>query len=134
VPAYDYRCERGHRYERREPFGSPKTHDCEKCGEPANRVLAAPAIAFKGSGWYKTDSRGSEPRGHDKEKSKSGLGSSSSGDSSSGSGSSNGSSADAGKATKDSKTSKNGKASKNGKSAGSSAAGKSKKAGAVKAD
>lgn len=122
MPAYDYRCERGHRYERREPFGSPKTHDCEKCGEPAHRVLRAPAIAFKGSGWYKTDSRGSEPRGRDKEKSKSG---SSSSDSSSDSGSSNGSSADAGKATKATKASK---------SAGGSSADKSKKTGAAKAD
>ncbi len=63
MPTYDYRCEKGHRYERREPFGSSTTHLCEKCGKQATRVLTAPAIAFKGSGWYKTDSRGDEPRG-----------------------------------------------------------------------
>ncbi|MEE8337736.1 MAG: FmdB family zinc ribbon protein [Dehalococcoidia bacterium] len=113
MPAYDYRCERGHRYERREPFGSPRTHDCEKCGQPAQRVLTAPAIAFKGSGWYKTDSRGEEPRGSDKEKSKS---SGASSDSSS----SNGSSSDAG----GSKASKNDKPGKS----------KAKKADPAKAD
>lgn len=119
MPAYDYRCERGHRYERREPFGSPRTHDCEKCGQPAQRVLTAPAIAFKGSGWYKTDSRGEEPRGGDDRKAKSG--------SSTESTSSNGSSSDA----SDSKASKTGKNGKNGKSGKSS---KAKKADTAKAD
>lgn len=57
VPRYDYQCKRRHRYERQEPFGSPVTHPCEKCGEPARRLLHVPAISFKGSGWYKTDSR-----------------------------------------------------------------------------
>ena len=61
MPLYDYRCEKGHRYEKREPFGSPATQPCERCGETARRVLHAPAIAFKGSGWYKNDSRGSRP-------------------------------------------------------------------------
>ncbi len=61
MPLYDYRCEKGHRYERREPFGSPTSHPCEKCGQRAQRVLHAPSISFKGSGWYKTDSRGSAP-------------------------------------------------------------------------
>ena len=59
VPLYEYRCEKRHRYESREPFGSPTEQPCQKCGAPAARVLHAPAIAFKGSGWYKTDSRGS---------------------------------------------------------------------------
>ena len=59
VPLYDYRCEKGHRYEKREPFGSPAVQPCEKCGETARRVLHAPAIAFRGSGWYQNDSRGS---------------------------------------------------------------------------
>lgn len=57
MPRYDYQCKRRHRYERQEPFGSPVTHPCEKCGEPARRLLHVPAISFKGSGWYKTDSR-----------------------------------------------------------------------------
>jgi putative FmdB family regulatory protein len=76
VPTYDYRCEKGHRYERREPFGSPSEHACEKCGTVAKRQLNAPALAFKGGGFYVTDSRNK------------GKG----GSSSNGSGSSNGSS------------------------------------------
>jgi len=58
VPTYDYRCESGHRYEKREHFGSPAQQPCERCSKPAQRVLTSPTIVFKGSGWYKTDSRG----------------------------------------------------------------------------
>ena len=58
MPTYDYRCEAGHRYERREPFGSPTTHDCQRCGRQAVRQLSAPPLVFKGSGWYVTESRG----------------------------------------------------------------------------
>lgn len=57
MPTYDYRCSKGHRYEKREPFGSPSEHPCDKCGAVAKRQLSVPAIAFKGSGFYKTDSR-----------------------------------------------------------------------------
>ena len=56
MPLYDYQCEAGHRYEKREPFGSPAQQPCERCGKPARRLLNAPPIVFKGSGWYKTDS------------------------------------------------------------------------------
>jgi putative FmdB family regulatory protein len=57
VPLYDYRCEAGHRYEKRESFGSPPLQPCEKCGKPARRVLNAPPLVFKGGGWYKTAGR-----------------------------------------------------------------------------
>ena len=98
MPNYEYRCKKGHRYERREPFGSPREHECEKCGEPASRQLNAPAIAFKGSGWYKTDSRGNEPRTSKADKTKAdsskNSGSGESGTSSKSDSSSNGSSGD----------------------------------------
>lgn len=116
MPLYDYRCERGHRYEKRESFGAPAEQPCERCGRTARRLINAPAIAFKGSGWYKTDSRGEEPRGGDDRKAKSG--------SSTESTSSNGSSSDA----SDSKASKAGKNGKSGKSS------KAKKADTAKAD
>lgn len=58
MPTYDYRCEGGHRYEKRESFGAPAQQPCERCGKPAQRVLTAPTVVFKGSGWYKTESRG----------------------------------------------------------------------------
>ena len=57
MPTYDYRCAKGHRYEKQEPFGSPSEHPCDKCGVVAKRQLSVPALAFKGSGFYKTDSR-----------------------------------------------------------------------------
>lgn len=59
MPLYDYRCEAGHKYEIRLPFGSASEQPCEKCGKPAKRQLHARPIMFKGSGWYSTDSRGS---------------------------------------------------------------------------
>ena len=58
MPAYDYMCEAGHLYEKREPFGSPPQQPCAECGEPARRQFSAPTVVFKGGGWYKTDSRG----------------------------------------------------------------------------
>ena len=56
MPLYEYQCEAGHRVEKQEPFGSPAHQPCEKCGKPAHRLLNAPPILFKGSGWYSTDS------------------------------------------------------------------------------
>lgn len=57
MPRYDYRCSKGHRYEAQEPFGSPSEHPCQKCGAVAKRQLSVPSLAFKGSGFYVTDSR-----------------------------------------------------------------------------
>ncbi|MBX7111413.1 MAG: zinc ribbon domain-containing protein [Dehalococcoidia bacterium] len=57
MPLYDYQCEAGHRYEKRESFGAPAQQPCDQCGKPARRLLNAPPIVFKGSGWYVTDSK-----------------------------------------------------------------------------
>jgi putative FmdB family regulatory protein len=59
LPTYEYRCAAGHQYETRESFDAPSRQKCQKCGKPAMRVIFAPPIVFKGSGFYKTDSRGS---------------------------------------------------------------------------
>ena len=59
MPKYDYRCGSGHVYEKREGFDAPAVQVCQVCGAEARRVLTPPAIVFKGSGWYVTDSRGS---------------------------------------------------------------------------
>lgn len=58
MPTYDYVCEAGHSYEKREPFGSPPQQPCGECGVPARRRFSAPPVVFKGGGWYKTESRG----------------------------------------------------------------------------
>jgi putative FmdB family regulatory protein len=61
VPKYDYRCTAcGSVYEKREGFDAPSVQECPSCQGQARRVFSPPAIVFKGSGWYKTDSRGSD--------------------------------------------------------------------------
>jgi putative FmdB family regulatory protein len=60
LPTYAYRCEScGNQYEKRESFSAPARQKCPECGKTAQRMLFAPPIVFKGSGFYKTDNRGS---------------------------------------------------------------------------
>lgn len=62
MPTYEYRCLDCHRqYEKREGFDAPALQECPSCGGTARRVLHATAVVFKGSGFYKTDSRKPEP-------------------------------------------------------------------------
>ena len=62
MPTYEYRCDScRRRYERRESFSAPSTHACDRCGKgTATRILHAPTVVFKGSGFYVNDSRKSE--------------------------------------------------------------------------
>ncbi|HKT11242.1 MAG TPA: FmdB family zinc ribbon protein [Terriglobia bacterium] len=56
MPLYEYRCEKcGSRIEKIQKFSDPPLATCEKCGGDLTRLLSAPAIQFKGSGWYVTD-------------------------------------------------------------------------------
>ena len=58
MPTYEYRClDCQHQYEKREGFDAPALQECPSCGGTARRVLQATAVVFKGSGFYKTDSR-----------------------------------------------------------------------------
>jgi putative FmdB family regulatory protein len=58
VPQYEYQCTAcDNRYEKREGFDAPSRQPCPKCGGQAKRILYAPPIVFKGSGFYVTDSR-----------------------------------------------------------------------------
>ena len=53
---YEYECARCHtRFEKIEKVGARQTRTCIKCGARAKRLIAAPAIQFKGAGWYVTD-------------------------------------------------------------------------------
>jgi putative FmdB family regulatory protein len=61
MPTYEYECPAGHRYEKREGFDAPATQRCAQCRRTARRVLSAPSILFKGSGFYITDSRKPAP-------------------------------------------------------------------------
>jgi len=59
VPLYEYECVKcRHRFEKIESTSASTTKKCPKCGAKAERLLAAPAIQFKGSGWYVTDYAG----------------------------------------------------------------------------
>jgi putative FmdB family regulatory protein len=59
LPLYEYKCVKcGHRFEKIESLGASETKKCPKCGAKAERQIAAPAIQFKGSGWYVTDYAG----------------------------------------------------------------------------
>jgi putative FmdB family regulatory protein len=55
MPLYDYRCENGHRFEVMERMSADPLTECTECGAPVQRVLHAPAVHFKGSGFYTTD-------------------------------------------------------------------------------
>jgi putative FmdB family regulatory protein len=62
VPTYDYLCENGHRFELVQRFTDDALDTCVECGASCKRLLHAPAIHFKGSGFYSTD-YGSKKRG-----------------------------------------------------------------------
>ncbi len=56
MPLYEYECEKcGHRFEVIQRFSDDPIEKCPVCGGPVHKMLSAPAIQFKGSGWYITD-------------------------------------------------------------------------------
>ena len=56
MPLYEYQCEKcGDLFEVRQKFSDEPLTTHEKCGGPVHRLLSAPALQFKGSGWYITD-------------------------------------------------------------------------------
>jgi len=58
MPIYDYRCDHcGHVFSAVQSFSDEALEQCPNCGKKPRRLLSMPAIVFKGSGWYKTDSR-----------------------------------------------------------------------------
>ena len=66
MPLYEYKCVKcGHRFEKIESVSASTTKKCPKCGAKAERMASAPAIQFKGSGWYVTDYAGKSPAAGD---------------------------------------------------------------------
>lgn len=56
MPLYEYECGGcGKRFELIQKFSDPVEATCVGCGGIAHRLLSAPAIQFKGAGWYVTD-------------------------------------------------------------------------------
>jgi putative FmdB family regulatory protein len=59
VPLYEYQCAKcGRRTEKIENVSGPHLKKCPHCGGKVEQTLTAPAIQFKGSGWYVTDYAG----------------------------------------------------------------------------
>lgn len=56
MPLYEYRCSScGEMVEVLQRSGDPPPTECTRCGGTMLKVISAPAIQFKGSGWYVTD-------------------------------------------------------------------------------
>ena len=59
MPLYEYQCLKcGERTEKIESVAGPHLKKCPHCGGRVERMQSAPAIQFKGSGWYVTDYAG----------------------------------------------------------------------------
>jgi putative FmdB family regulatory protein len=56
MPIHEFKCDAcGVWQEINIPFKEDQVSDCYKCNKPMRRLISAPAIHFKGSGFYKTD-------------------------------------------------------------------------------
>lgn len=56
MPIYEYVCQScRHRFEVKQSMADLPLSSCERCGKAVTKVISAPAIMFKGTGWYVTD-------------------------------------------------------------------------------
>src|SRR6516164_1416458 len=56
MPLYEYQCKKcKHRFEKIQKFSDRPVKKCPECGGPVEQLISAPAVQFKGSGWYVTD-------------------------------------------------------------------------------
>src|SRR5208282_3418028 len=56
MPLYEYECKKcGHRFEKIQKFSDKMVRKCPDCGGQVEQMISAPAVQFKGSGWYVTD-------------------------------------------------------------------------------
>ncbi|HTZ96022.1 MAG TPA: zinc ribbon domain-containing protein [Terriglobales bacterium] len=56
MPLYEYQCKKcGRKFERIQKFSDKPVKKCPECGGPVEQTISAPAVQFKGSGWYVTD-------------------------------------------------------------------------------
>jgi putative FmdB family regulatory protein len=58
VPTYQYACTAcGHRFEAVQSFSDASLTDCPECAGRLRKVFSSVGVVFKGSGFYRTDSR-----------------------------------------------------------------------------
>ncbi len=56
MPIYEYQCKKcKHKFEKIQKFSERRVKKCPECGGPVEQLPSAPAVQFKGSGWYVTD-------------------------------------------------------------------------------
>lgn len=64
MPLYEYQCKKCHSLtERIQKFSDPPLTTCPHCGGELEQLISAPAVQFKGSGWYVTDYAKSSSKG-----------------------------------------------------------------------
>ena len=99
VPTYQYVCtnaEGKHEFEVVQSFSDAPVSECPQCGSPVRKVYGSVGVVFKGSGFYRTDSRKSATASESSSSGSSSNGSSSNGSSTSGSSTKESSSSSAG--------------------------------------
>jgi len=68
MPTYEYRCKScNHQFDAVQSFTDQALTECPECGGALKKVFGSVGITFKGSGFYKTDSRAGGSSG-DREK------------------------------------------------------------------
>lgn len=63
MPTYEYRCkECGYEFDKHQSFTEPRLTDCPDCGTAGSlrKVFGNVGVTFKGSGFYRTDSRSTD--------------------------------------------------------------------------
>jgi putative FmdB family regulatory protein len=72
MPLYEYKCATcGAVFEVRQKFADEPLHEHPDCGGPVERLISAPTLQFKGTGWYVTDYGHNGSAGTEKSKSES---------------------------------------------------------------
>jgi putative FmdB family regulatory protein len=58
VPTYQYACTAcGHRFDAVQSFSDSALSECPECGGKLRKLFGSVGVVFKGSGFYRTDSR-----------------------------------------------------------------------------
>jgi putative FmdB family regulatory protein len=71
MPTYEYVCrDCGHQFEVFQSFTEEGLTICERCGGSLRKVFYPAGVVFKGSGFYKTDSRAASANGSSKKEKK----------------------------------------------------------------
>jgi putative FmdB family regulatory protein len=69
MPTYQYACKNAdcaNEFELVQSFSDPAVTECPSCGGPVRKVFGAVGVVFKGSGFYRTDSRASATKSEPK--------------------------------------------------------------------